>query len=275
MTASAIKKSLCLFSALLLSNCHTNLYTAAKYNNIPMLQSEIRGGADLNRGAHPAHWFWAFPTGCVTISWDIAQLGLAIGTLGIYTLPWQGTENGPLLTPYLGDFLDTTPMQIAAERSNYQAMSELYIAGAAASNWQICQMAEDAITRGDSSLLRRLLGRDTGKAITTTYNAGSLSPIMQAVSSGREECARILLRAGASLDSTIEINDEKISCREAAQRSGRLVLYNKLKGNASESKSSAKPATKSNRETKSGKTHTPSSPAKKAKPSFITPDMQI
>lgn len=275
MTASAIKKSLCLFSALLLSNCHTNLYTAAKYNNIPMLQSEIRGGADLNRGAHPAHWFWAFPTGCVTVSWDIAQVCLVIGTLGIYALPWQGTENGPLLTPYLGDFLGTTPMQIAEERGNCQVMCELFCAGAAASDWEVCHMAEYAITRGDSTLLRELLKRDTNKAITTKYKIGSYSPLMQAVSTGREECARILLRAGAGLDRTIDFNNETISCREAAQRSGRLALYNKLKGNAPESKSTAKPATKSNRETNSGKTHTPSSPAKKARPSFITPDMQI
>ncbi len=229
MTASTIKKISGLLlpavSAMLLSNCHTNLYNAAKYGKTDTIRYELENGENPDRGSHPAHMLWVLPTGAVTVSLDIAQVSLMIGTLGLYYLPWKESNTSPYLTKYLNDFYSTTPLEIAEEKRKYEAMCELYLNGAKASNLQVKRMTTEAAASGNAALLNRLVS----KGITLNQNyPGEWSPLMQAIGNGHEECAKILIRSGDKLTTSYLINGEYLTCRDAAIRKNRMALYNKL-----------------------------------------------
>lgn len=255
-------------AGLLMSSCHTPVYTAAKHGDTERVYLELQRGADPDMGAHPAHMTWAVPTGCVTFTLDVAQVSLMIGTFGGYYFIWGDTN--PFLTAQLVKFFKTTPMDIAQERRKYPAMCELYLAGAKATDDEIIKMTAYAAGCGDAQLLTRLVGRGV---IVNRNCADEWSPLMQAVGNGHAECARILMRCGDRLNTEYVIKGETVNCYTAALRKNRLDLYNSLRSYNPRivyTPSAARPARKTATPSRSSASKEVSRPA----PVIITPDQR-
>lgn len=120
-----------LLAGLLAAGCRSTIHRAAVRGDIAAVQHEITHGADVNDKPHPAHMLWIIPAMPVAITTDIAQLCLAIGTLGIYPITMDAIfgEHECLLTHRLSCFMNT-PAEVARSYGHEDIVSLLVRSGA-------------------------------------------------------------------------------------------------------------------------------------------------
>lgn len=119
--------SLLLILSMVLSGCRSTIYRASASGDVRTVKAEIARGADVSDRPNAAHMLWVLPAIPVTIAVDIAQLGLAIGTLGLYAHAMDALcgEHGSLLTVRLSRFL-RTPVE-AAQDNGHDAVVRLLV----------------------------------------------------------------------------------------------------------------------------------------------------
>lgn len=116
-------------AAMGLSSCHTALYNAAERGDVETVRRELADGAPINQGSSKANLWWQIPAALVTVPVDVAQLGLSIGTLGLYpVLVWD--KKVPSATEAVFQFGKKTPAEAAYERGHTAVLDELSKAGA-------------------------------------------------------------------------------------------------------------------------------------------------
>ena len=122
---------LLLVLSMALAGCRSTIYRASACGDVRTVRAEIARGADVSDRPHGAHMLWVIPAMPVTIAVDIAQLGLAIGTLGLYAHAMDSLcgEHGSLLTVRLSRFL-RTPVAAAMDNGHEDVVRLLVSHGA-------------------------------------------------------------------------------------------------------------------------------------------------
>ena len=217
--------ALATLAAASLTSCHTTLYNAAREGDVKTVREELAEGADINKGASKANLIWQVPAVFVAPVLDVAQIGLAIGTLGIYDNLVLSKQDQPLMEKVI-NFSKKTPMEVA---TNPDVITELLLAGAQGTGWDKTKALAEAAGKGDAVTLHKLLEKSC-KDRADWNNENDYKPLMLAIGGGHEECARILLEHGANFSSYVLIGGKAITCYDYASAEGQLALYKKLGG---------------------------------------------
>ena len=115
--------------ALCLSSCHTTLYNAAALGDVETVRRELAAGANPNKSASKANLIWQIPSALVTVPVDVAQVGLFIGTLGLYGILVGWDEKVYFASDPVFDFGKKPPAEVAYERGHTAVLDELAKAG--------------------------------------------------------------------------------------------------------------------------------------------------
>ena len=101
---------LLLVAGMMVTGCRSTLHRAVIRGDIETVQAEINRGADANDKPHGAHALWLIPAIPAAVAVDIAQLGAAIGTLGLYAITMDKIfgEHECLMTLQLSRFMNSS-----------------------------------------------------------------------------------------------------------------------------------------------------------------------
>ncbi|MBR5521887.1 MAG: ankyrin repeat domain-containing protein [Akkermansia sp.] len=222
-------------TALSTTSCRSTLYRAAERGDMQAVQHELNTGANPDGKASLGNLFWQIPAGLVAVPLDMTRILASLTYVWITIDPMLYLDNkGHLqidsdesLSKRIFTFNGKTAAVVAEENNHMDIVEELILAGGDASYKAMAKMVSDAARQGDVTTLRKLLQQ----GINPDWNCfGDYSPLMLAIGSGHEECARLLLSMGAKFTSDVTINGSEITCYEYAASKGQLALYKKLGG---------------------------------------------
>ncbi len=214
-------------TALSTTSCRSTLYRAAEAGDIQAVREELKTGADPNGKPSRAQLIWQVPAIVASIPVDVAQVGLTIGTLGVYADVVMKPQEEPFLLSKIERFIHKRAIEVAEENNHLDIVKELVIAGSDARDWLKAKLVSDAARQGDAITLNKLLQQGIDP---DWYCSGDYNPLMLAIGGGHEECARLLLNKGAEFTSNVTIGGAEVTCYDYAASMGKIALYNKLGG---------------------------------------------